>query len=68
MKEDTYNFEYWPGTKKNSCVAQVRLSFDTDSALHCADFHSMCRKFAIAVGYTPQTVDEIFGPEIDTDR
>ena len=59
--KNTYNFEFWP---HNDIETPVRLSFDVND-LHCSQFHQMCKKFARALGYAPQTIERYFGPDRD---
>lgn len=58
--KDTYNFEYYPGDEQYDTA--VRLSFDSDYT-SLEEFSNMCRAFAIALGYAPQTVEKYFGPD-----
>jgi len=66
MERDTINFEYWPHDK-NEDSTPTRLSFDVKEGLHCAALHKMCKAFALALGYTPQTVERYFGEDSDDD-
>lgn len=59
--KNTYNFEFWPS---NEIETPTRLSFDAND-VHCSEFHQMCKAFAVALGYTPQTVEKYFGPDRD---
>ena len=61
MSNDTYNFEFYPADED---MTTVRLSFDKND-LNCAEFHKMCKRFAIALGYNPNTVEKYFGPDSD---
>ena len=57
--KNTYNFEFWP---QNEIETPVRLSFEANN-VRCSEFHHMCKAFAIALGYTPSTVEKYFGPD-----
>ena len=59
---DTFNFEFWPD-EHNEHEIPMRLSFDMRPNLYCCEIHRMCRAFALALGYTLETVDKYFGPE-----
>lgn len=59
--KDTYNFEFYPD---NDTETPVRLSFDAED-LSCAQLHQMCKAFAYALGYTPNTIEKYFGPDKD---
>lgn len=59
--KNTYNFEFWPS---NEIETPTRLSFDAND-VHCSEFHQMCKAFAVALGYAPQTVEKYFGPDRD---
>ena len=37
---------------------------ELDELLPIEDFRSYCKQFALAIGYHPNTVDEVFGKEI----
>lgn len=37
---------------------------EKDEILPIEDFRSYCKQFALAIGYHPNTVDEVFGKEI----
>lgn len=40
----------------------VDLEFtESYETMNCARFHDFCKRFAIAVGYMPSTVENIFG-------
>ena len=60
----TYNFECYPDNKNS---INTRLSFDINEDLHCAKFHRMCKAFALALGYHPDTVEKYFGEDSDDD-
>ena len=61
MERNTYNFEFYP---ENDVEHPVRLSFEANG-VHCSEFHHMCKAFAIALGYHPNTVEKYFGPDRD---
>ena len=40
----------------------VELTFAVDeNEMNCAKFHDFCKRFAIAAGYMPSTVEKFFG-------
>ena len=59
--KDTYTFELWP---EDNDVTPIRLSFDAND-LHCAQLHKMCKAFAYALGYHPDSIEKYFGPDSD---
>jgi hypothetical protein len=62
VKKNTYNFEFYPD-EENEHESSIRLSFELPPDAHCSLIHSMCKRFAIALGYAPQTVEEVFGDD-----
>lgn len=53
----TYEFREW-----NEDGRAVDLEFTVDDdEMNCWRFQEMCKKFAIAVGYHPETVEKCFG-------
>lgn len=40
----------------------VNLIFDEDdNEMNCARFHDLCKRFAYAAGYMPETIEKFFG-------
>jgi len=37
------------------------MRFRVKNDIHISAFHSLCKRFALAVGYTEKTVDKYFG-------
>ena len=37
---------------------------ENDDPMHIEDFRSYCKQFALAIGFHPNTVDQVFGKEI----
>jgi hypothetical protein len=58
---ESYSFNH-----TNSNGVMTTLSFTVQNeGTHISTFHSMCRKFAIALGYAEGSVEEYFGSEDD---
>ena len=56
-KFETYTFSY-----HNENDIGTNLTFTVPAVgLHISTFHDMCRKFALACGYTEKSVEEYFG-------
>lgn len=63
-EKDTYNFEYWPN--ETNKADPIRVSFDKKHRICCSEFQKMCKAFALALGYSPKSVEEFF-PSFDDD-
>ena len=46
---------------KTSSEENVTMRFRVKNDIHISAFHSLCKRFALAVGYTEKTVDKYFG-------
>ena len=58
MKEVTYSFSEW----QEEYGKHISLDFvEDDDKMNCYRFHDLCKRFAIAIGYTPNVVEKIFG-------
>lgn len=57
---ETYSF-----TQMNSQGIMISMSFTLPESPHASTFSDMCRKFALACGYTEKTVDCYFGEYCD---
>lgn len=64
MSTNRYEFTFYPG-EDNEYEHYTCLTLEAPEGLHAADFHRMCRNFALVLGYAPETIDEYFGPERD---
>jgi hypothetical protein len=61
MNTEQYNFYHVSAHGLN-----INLSFTVPTdGTRIGTFHSMCRKFALALGYAEKSVEEYFGPEDD---
>ena len=49
----------------NEYANDVHLMFSAYPDMHISKLHSLCRRFALALGYTEKTVDDYFGEEYD---
>jgi len=57
MSSTTYEFREW-----NEDDINIDLEFTVDdNTMNCYRFHDFCKRFAIAVGYMPSTVEKVFG-------
>lgn len=56
-EKDLYSFEFYPADDDSTSIT---LSFNA-TALCCAELHKMCKTFALALGYQPETVNLYFG-------
>lgn len=57
MEEIRYSFSEYRADDTN-------VSFDfteNEDEMNCARFHDYCKRFAIAIGYLPETVEKYFG-------
>ena len=61
MNTEQYNFYH---TSAHGLNTNLSFTVPTDGT-RMATFHSMCRKFALALGYGEKSVEEYFGPEDD---
>ena len=61
MNTEQYNF-YHIGA--HGLTTNLSFTVPMDGT-RIATFHSMCRKFALALGYAEKSVEEYFGPEDD---
>ena len=58
---NTENFSF---NHLNADGVMTTLSFVVpDSGLTIANFHNMCRRFALSLGYSEKNVDKYFGEE-----
>jgi hypothetical protein len=48
----------------SSCEENVTLRFIVDNDIHIRDFHRLCKRFALAVGYSEGLVDNYFGETV----
>lgn len=65
MEKET-KFETYTFTHSNEDDILISLNFTVPSVgTRISTFHSMCRKFAYALGYSEKSVEEYFGPEDD---
>lgn len=46
---------------KDSFEENVSLRFKVKDGIHISEFHALCKRFALAVGYTEKTVEDYFG-------
>lgn len=61
VKCESYNFSH-----SNEDGVMTSLSFVVPSVgMRIETFHSMCRKFASALGYAEKSIDEWFGEDGD---
>lgn len=61
MKLETYTFNHFSQDGVNTS-----LNFTVPAVgMHIETFHSMCRKFAYALGYAEKSIDEWFGADGD---
>ena len=57
MNSTTYEFRKW-----NEDGTNVDLEFTVDEdIMNCYCFHDFCKRFALAVGQLPSTVEKVFG-------
>ena len=49
--------------EKNEFAADVDLTFRTTSGMTLGELHSFCERFALVLGYNPETVEEYFGED-----
>ena len=57
MSSTTYEFREWSEDGTN-----IDLEFtEDDDIMNCYRFHDLCKRFAIAIGYMPSTVERVFG-------
>lgn len=57
MEEIRYSFSEWRPDDTN-----ISLDFtEDDNKMNCYRFHDFCKRFALAVGYMPSTVEKVFG-------
>lgn len=57
MNKVNYEFREW---HDDDCVIELNFTENEDE-MNCARFHDFCKKFAIAIGYMPNTVEKFFG-------
>jgi len=57
MKEVRYSFSEWQSDGTN---ISLDFTWDEDD-MNCFRFHDFCKRFAIAIGYTPSSVEKAFG-------
>lgn len=43
----------------------VELTFEMPDDASAAELHYVMKRFAIALGYNPETVDSVFGEDLD---
>lgn len=48
--------------KNNNTEENMTIRFRINDSPHISTFHALCKRFALAVGYTDKTVEEYFGP------
>lgn len=58
---ESYSFNH---TNSNGVMTTLAFTVPNEGT-HISTFHSMCRKFAIALGYAEGNVEEYFGSEDD---
>lgn len=46
---------------EDSFEENVTLKFRVKDGIHISEFHALCKRFALAVGYTEKTVEDYFG-------
>lgn len=66
VNKDRYEFTYWPGDEEGY-ADYVCLTYEAPEGIHAAAFHRMCKKFGLALGYAPETIERYFGPDSDDD-
>lgn len=59
-RRDYYSFSYIDEDGTNTSLS---FSIDTDK-MNLYKFHDMCKRFALALTYSPEQVEEIFGETI----
>lgn len=64
--KNRYEFTFYPGDERGY-EDYVSLTFEAPEGLHAAAFHRMCKKFGLALGYAPETIERYFGEDSDDD-
>lgn len=49
----------------NEFANDIHLQFSAYPDMHISKLHSLCRRFALALGYAEGSVDQYFGEECD---
>lgn len=57
----TVDFNYYD--ENNKFAPDITLTFRTGEAMTIGELHGFCKKFAIALGYSTELVEEIFGED-----
>lgn len=58
----TVEFQYW--NEINPYAADIDMTFRARECMGLNELHSFCKKFAIALGYSPKAVEEVFGEDV----
>ena len=56
-EKEHYEFR-WYDTDENTVVFEIDIDEDN---MNCYRLHDYCKRFAVACGYMPETVEKIFG-------
>ena len=59
----TVSFNYYD--EDNEFAPDVDLTFRTTPDMTIGELHSFCKRFAIALSFSPELVDEVFGEDIE---
>jgi len=60
---NTIGFYYKENLNEFGHNVQLQFSISSDASL--GEIFNMCKKFAIALGYSETSVDKVFGPDSD---
>ena len=59
----TIEFDYY--NEQNDFAPDINLTFRTVYPMTIGELKNFCKRFAIALSYTPDMVEEAFGPDIE---
>lgn len=56
----TLEFRFWDNDGKST-----DLEINADAIVTCAELHDYCKRFATAMGYDHELIENTFGPTFD---
>ena len=65
MVNQTNTIGFYYRENLNEFAHDVDLQFSISSDARLGEIFNMCKKFAIALGYSETSVDKVFGPDSD---
>lgn len=61
MNSEFYTFKHHD--EESDITTELSFTVPSKVGAHVSTIHSMCRKFATALGYSEKSIDEYFGEE-----